>query len=90
MGTLNNGASGKTNQGGQQQHDGQKNYQNSNQRNPDNVRNDIRDHQYKEFDKTLTNDENYDIDSHEVKGDPDFSDTTENVSKNKSSEEEQN
>lgn len=80
MGTLNNN-SGKSNQG--QQHDGQKNYQNSNQRNPDNVRNDTRDHEYKEYDEKLTNDANYDIDSHEVKGDPDFDDTRENVSKNK-------
>jgi len=77
MGTLNNG------KGNQSQHDGQKNYQNSNQRNPDNVRNDTRDHQYKEYDETLTNDENYDIDSKTVKGNPDFDDTKENVSKNK-------
>jgi len=81
MGTLNNN-SGKSNQG-QQQHDGQKNYQNSNQRNPDNVRNNTRDHEYKEYDEKLTNDANYDIDSHKVKGDPDFDDTRENVSKNK-------
>ena len=80
MGTLNNNP-GKSNQG--QQHDGQKNYQNSNQRNPDNVRNNTRDHEYKEYDEKLTNDANYDINSHEVKGHPDFDDTRENVSKNK-------
>lgn len=80
MGTLNNN-SGKSNQG--QQHDGQKNYQNSNQRNPDNVRNATRDHQYKEHDETLTNDANYDLDSKEIKGDPEFDDKNENVSKNK-------
>lgn len=79
MGTLNNKP--KNNQG--QQHDGQKNYQHSNQRNPDNVRNATRDHQYKEHDETLTNDANYDIDSHIIKGDPDFDDQNENVSKNK-------
>lgn len=78
MGTLNNN-------GGQQRHDGQKNYQHSNQRNPDNVRNNTRDHQYKEYDSELTNDENYDINSHQVKGNPDTDDTKENVSKNKSS-----
>ena len=60
MATLKNGASGKGNPG--HQHDGQKDYQNSNQRNPDNVRNDTRDHQYKEHDKTLTNDANFDAD----------------------------
>lgn len=54
MATLNNGASGKGNSG--HPHDGQKNYQNSNQQNPDNVRNATRDHRYKEHDETLTND----------------------------------
>ncbi|HMI07248.1 MAG TPA: hypothetical protein VK528_06865 [Flavobacterium sp.] len=78
MGTLNN-------KDGQQKHDGQKNYQNSNQRNPDNVRNNTRDHEYKEYDKTLTNDENYDINSHIVKGNPDFDDTKDNADKKKPS-----
>jgi len=56
MGTINNNASGKTNQGAQ--HDGQKNYQNSNQRNPDNVRNDTSKHHYENHEE-LTNDENF-------------------------------
>lgn len=54
MATLNNGASGKRNSG--HQHDGQRDYQNSNQRNPDNVRNDTRAHHYRQHDETLTND----------------------------------
>lgn len=58
MATSNNGTSGKGNSG--HQHDGQKNYQHSNQRNPDNVRNDTRDQHFKEYDKTLTNDANFD------------------------------
>ena len=80
MGTLNNGAGGKGNSSGQN-HDGQKNYQNSNQRNPDNIRNNTRDHEYKEYDETLTNDENFDINSDEVKGNPDFDDKQQNVDK---------
>ncbi|UPT70877.1 MAG: hypothetical protein M0D53_00130 [Flavobacterium sp. JAD_PAG50586_2] len=57
MANLNNGASGKGNPG--HRHDGQKDYQNSNQRNPDNVRNSTRDHRYKEHDETATNDANF-------------------------------
>lgn len=53
MATLNNGASGKGNPG--HRHDGQRDYQNSNQRNPDNVRNATRDHRYKQH-ETSTND----------------------------------
>lgn len=37
-------------------HDGQRNYQGSNERNRDNVRNDTRDHQYEDFDDARTND----------------------------------
>lgn len=81
MGTLNNGAGGKGNSNAQN-HDGQKNYQNSNQRNPDNIRNATREKQYKEHDETLTNDENYDLDSKEIKGDPEFDDKNQNVDKN--------
>ena len=58
MATLNNGASGKGNSG--RHHDGQKNYQNSNQRNPDNVRDNTRDHRYKDYEEKLTNDANFD------------------------------
>lgn len=49
MGTVNRG---------QERHDGQKNYQNSNQRNPDNVRNDTTKHHYADYEE-LTNDENF-------------------------------
>ena len=79
MGTINN------NSAGQQRHDGQKNYQHSNQKNPDNVRNNTRDHDYKDYDKTLTNDANFDINNHDVPDEMNFDDTKENVSKNKSS-----
>lgn len=82
MGTSNKGTSGKGNQN-LNNHDGQKNYQNSNQRNPDNIRNNTRDHDYKEYDETLTNDENFDINNDEVKGNFDFDDTKQNVDKNK-------
>jgi len=60
MATLKKGDSGKTNSG--HQHEGQENYQNSNQRNSDNVRNNTRDHLYKEHDGTLTNDANFNAD----------------------------
>jgi len=72
MGTINN------NSKGQQPHDGQKNYQHSNQRNPDNVRNNTRDHEYKENEE-LTNDANFEG-GKPKKGDMDFDDTRENVS----------
>ncbi len=49
MGTMNNN---------HDRHDGQKNYQHSNQRNPDNVRNDTSKHQYAEHDDE-TDDANY-------------------------------
>ena len=64
------------------QHDGQTHYQHSNQRNPDNIRDNTRDRQYKEHDQTLTNDANYDINANpsETK-DMDFDDTKENVGK---------
>lgn len=78
MGTINNNSSG------QQKHDGQKNYQHSNQRNPDNVRNDTRDHEYKEYDETLTNDANFNVNSPGVTDAMDFDDTKDNVSKNAS------
>lgn len=79
MGTINN------NSGSQQRHDGQRDYQHSNQRNPDNVRNNTRDHQYKHHEE-LTNDANFDINNAEVKGDLDFSDTKENVNPNEPTE----
>lgn len=45
-------------------------------------RSDMRKHQYKEHDEVLTNDENYDEDTHKFKGEkPDFDDKLENVKK---------
>ena len=79
MGTLNNN-------GSQKQHDGQKNYQHSNQRNPDNVRNDTKKHKYKDHDETLTNDANYDVDTQKPKIEMDFDDKLDNVSKNNEAE----
>ena len=79
MGTLNNNESGKDKSA--PHHDGQKDYQHSNQRNRDNIRDNTRDHEYEEYDKTLTNDENYDINSKVIKGNPDFDDTNQNVEK---------
>jgi len=77
MGTINNNNQGKGNQN--QQHDGQKNYQNSNQRNPDNIRDNTRDHDYKEYDEKLTNDANFE--EGEINGESDFDDTKQNVDK---------
>lgn len=47
-----------------------------------NDRNDMRKHQYKDHDKVLTNDENYDADTHKFKGEaPDFDDELNNEEK---------
>ena len=56
MATLNSGGSGKGNRG--HQHDGQKNYQHSNRQNPDNVRDNTRDHRYRDHEE-MTNDANF-------------------------------
>lgn len=79
MAQPNNGNPGKLNHGSQQQNDKKENYSHSNQDRRDN-RSDTRDHEYKDYDKTLTNDENYNLDNDQIKGDPDFSDKTENAS----------
>lgn len=43
------------------------------------TRSDTRKHQYKDHDEVLTNDENYDIDTHKFKGkEPDFDDKLNN------------
>lgn len=73
MSTINNHSGG--------QHDGQKNYQHSNQRNPDNIRNATRDHQYKEHDETLTNDANFDPDTHQPKIDLELDNKRDNADK---------
>ncbi|AXB57611.1 hypothetical protein [Flavobacterium fluviale] len=45
-------------------------------------RNDMRKHQYKDHDEVLTNDENYDVDTHKFKGEePDFDDKLNNEEK---------
>jgi len=75
MGTLKNGTSGKGDRG--HLHDGQKDYQNSNQRNPDNVRNNTRNRQYKEYDETLTNDANFN--AGKAKIDMEFDDKDQNA-----------
>lgn len=67
----------------QQRHDGQKNYSNSNERNPDHARSATRKHHYKEHEETLTNDENYSLNSKQIKGDPEFDDKGQNQEKTK-------
>ncbi len=74
MGTIQNNSGG-------QRHDGQKNYQHSNQRNPDNIRNATRDHEYKEHDETLTNDANFEA-GQPLESDMEFDDKRKNVDKN--------
>lgn len=45
-------------------------------------RSDTRKHQYKDHDEVLTNDENYDVDTHKFKGEkPDFDDKMNNEEK---------
>lgn len=45
-------------------------------------RSDMRKHQYKDHDEILTNDENYDVDTHKFKGEkPDFDDQLNNEEK---------
>ena len=53
MGTIANNSSGG------QRHDGQKNYQHSNQRNPDNIRDNTRKNDYQDYEENLTNDEKF-------------------------------
>lgn len=45
-------------------------------------RNDMRKHQYKDHDEVLTNDKNYDVDTHKFKGkEPEFDDKLNNEEK---------
>ena len=45
-------------------------------------RSDMRKHQYKDHEEVLTNDENYDVDTHKFKGEePDFDDKLNNEEK---------
>ena len=61
----------------------------TNNQNPNNAkqsgsdnRTDTRKHQYKDHDEVLTNEENYDVDTHEFKGqEPDFDDKLNNEEK---------
>jgi hypothetical protein len=72
MGTINNS--------GQQRHDGQKNYQHSNQRNPDNVRSNTEKHRYAEYEDELTNDQNFSAGKPTSMGDDmDFRDKADNL-----------
>ncbi len=73
---------GKVSQPRQQYNDKQENYAHSNERNRDNIRDNTRDKQYKEHDKTLTNDENYDVDTQKIQVDAEFDDKNQNVDKN--------
>jgi len=83
MGNPNNGnqGQGKLNHGSQQHNDKQKNYAHSNERNRDNIRDNTRDHTYKDHDQTLTNDQNYNLYNDKIEGDPDFRDTKLNANK---------
>ena len=71
MGTI-----GNNNGGGQRLHDGQKNYQHSNERNRDHARSNPQKHQY-ENKEELTNDENYQEGKPET--DLDFRDKSDNL-----------
>jgi len=69
MGTVNNG--------GQNRHDGQRNYQNSNQRNRDNARSDTSKHQYADH-REETNDANF-VGGHDLSENMDFRDKRDNL-----------
>lgn len=69
MGTIRNNQ--------QQRHDGQKNYQHSNQRNPDNVRSNTSKHQYSDHEEE-TNDANF-VGGHDLSGEMDFRDKRDNL-----------
>jgi hypothetical protein len=75
MGTIPN-----NNTGGQQRHDGQKNYQHSNERNPDHNRSDTHKHEYKDYDEALTNDANFEG-GKPIAGEMDFDDKNDNTEK---------
>ncbi len=81
---MSNNKGGNQNPAGQHFHDGQKNYQHSNERNPDHARSDTRKNQYEDYDQKLTNDENYDLNN--PKGtdeEMDFRDRQDNLEGNK-------
>ncbi len=69
------------NNGGQNRHDGQKNYQNSNERNRDAARSNTEKHQYKEHDETLTNDANFDSETQQPTTEMEFDDKLQNSQK---------
>lgn len=81
MANQNNHGQGKVSQPNQQLHDKQQNYAHSNERNRDNIRDNTREKQYKEHDQTLTNDENYDVDTKKIQVDAEFDDKNQNVDK---------
>ncbi|TDO82845.1 hypothetical protein EV143_102105 [Flavobacterium chryseum] len=56
--------------------------QNSTKKSGSDNRSDMRKHQYKDHDEVLTNDENYDVDTHKFKGkEPDLDDKLNNEEK---------
>lgn len=81
MSNQNNQGQGKVSQQRQQYNDKQQNYAHSNERNRDNIRDNTREKQYKEHDKTNTNDENYDVDTQKIQVDAEFDDKNQNVDK---------
>ncbi len=81
MSNNNNNGQGKVSQQSQQYNDKQQNYAHSNERNRDNIRDNTREKQYKEHDATLTNDENYDVDTQKIQVEAEFDDKNQNVDK---------
>ncbi|KQO23011.1 hypothetical protein ASF10_11770 [Flavobacterium sp. Leaf82] len=56
--------------------------QNNTKKSGSDTRSDMRKHQYKDHDEVLTNDENYDVDTHKFKGEqPDLDDKLNNEEK---------
>jgi hypothetical protein len=80
MGATNHGGHGGKIQGSQHMNDGQRNFQNSNERNPDHNRSDTQKHQYSDYDQSLTDDGNYTAGKPNSLGDDmDFRDKDENL-----------
>lgn len=63
----------------QHQHDGQRNYKHSNERNRDAARSNTEKHRYKDHEEELTDDSNYSLNSSEPKKDLDFRDKNNNL-----------
>lgn len=63
----------------QNQHDGQRNYKHSNERNRDVARSNTEKHRYQDHEEELTNDANYSLDSNEPEKEMDFRDKNNNL-----------